>query len=468
MPPPAVPGTVTIHYSLSDGSGASSVGSVALSIASVCREPAKGRVDHRLHRLHAAHQHRPGAYALSGHIVDGSVSGAGLTGPTGTYTPPAGMNSSVTVTFDVENGCHQTDTGVLTIDVNRAPVAGSIDRNVSPGGAAVTLLASDMASDPDGEPLTITSISGNPAWVGLGSSANGPMISASPPAGTASGTYTFNATVQDPGGLTAVATINLIISNQPPTAVADAYYTEASLLTFDPTTNDFDTEAGPLTVQTVAVVDGPATIVSRTGNWITVSLGHGVSDFNYTIVDSGGLTSSSTIAITSNRSPTVPDVSDTTNQPTIDLYLEPTGSRRRRADGHLRRPARPLHRRHLQRSRQRNTPGTRPGQAAHHGAQQLPRHGDLQLHGNRPIRGEGVRAGEPDDHRLQLRARRRLAQRSGDCVRRRNERVLSHHFHRHHLVDELRMLDSTSLSWSTASAARCGSHDAVVNVTASA
>jgi hypothetical protein len=36
-----------------------------------------------------------------------------------------------------------------------------------------------------------------------------------------------------------------------------------------------------------------------------------------------------------------------------------------------------------------------------------------------------------------------VVQRSGDCVRRRKERVLSHHFHRHHLDDELRMLDST-------------------------
>jgi hypothetical protein len=321
---PGGSGTATIHYSLSDGSGVSSVGSVTLTIATCAESP-----PHALSTTVFTGYMQPinidlGLYALSGHIVPSSINGAGLTGPTGTYTPPPLMNGSVTVTFAVENGCHQTDNGVLTIDVNRAPVAGSTDRNVSPGGATVTLLAGDLASDPDGEPLTIASISSNPAWVSLGSSANGPMISASPPAGTASGTYTFNATVQDPGGLTAVATINLIISNQPPTAVADAYYTETSLLTFDPTANDFDTEPGILTVQTVAVVDGPATIVSINSPWVTVSLGHGVSNFNYTIADSGGLTSSSTISITSNRSPTVPDISDTTNQPTIDLYLDPT------------------------------------------------------------------------------------------------------------------------------------------------
>ena len=45
--------------------------------------------------------------------------------------------------------------------------------------------------------------------------------------------------------------------------------------------------------------------------------------------------------------------------------------------------------------------------------------------------------------------------------------MLSHHFQRHQRDDELRMLDSTSFNWSTASAARCGSIEAVANVTAS-
>ena len=47
----------------------------------------------------------------SGNIVAGSVSGAGLTGPTGVYTPPANMNGTETVTFTVANGCRQTHRG---------------------------------------------------------------------------------------------------------------------------------------------------------------------------------------------------------------------------------------------------------------------------------------------------------------------------------------------------------------------
>ena len=169
--------------------------------------------------------------------------------------------------------------------------------------------------------MTIDSIAGNPSWVSLA----GGVITAAAPSGTGPGTYQSTALIKDPGGLTATATINLTITNQPPTAVADAYYTAAGSLPFDPTLNDTDPEHGPLTVQTVTVIDGPATVISVNGNLVTVSLGHGVSDFSYTIADSGGLTSSSTITITSNQPPTIPDVTGSNDsQPTLDVYLEPS------------------------------------------------------------------------------------------------------------------------------------------------
>ena len=48
-----------------------------------------------------------------------------------------------------------------------------------------------------------------------------------------------------------------------------------------------------------------------------------MSTFSYTIVDGGGLTASSTITITSNSPPSAPDISDSTNQPTINVDLSP-------------------------------------------------------------------------------------------------------------------------------------------------
>jgi len=277
-------------------------------------------------------------FVQAGSIRPGSPTGAGLNGASsGVYTPPAGMNGTETVTYVVENGCHQSVQGHLAIDVNRSPVAGSITRELPRGAPPLVLNVTDLASDD--EPLSIVSLTGNPAWVTLEPGSSGSpgsfdnaTIRADPPAGTASGTYTMNATVQDPGGLTAIATINLIIRNIAPTAVADAYSTNQGLFTFDPTQNDTDPEGGQLCVQTVAITSGAgSTIVSPDPNnpppgcnsSIQVSLAHGQTTLSYTIRDDGGLTDSSTISILFNHAPTVPDASGATNgQPSFHIELQ--------------------------------------------------------------------------------------------------------------------------------------------------
>jgi hypothetical protein len=313
--PDVVEKHATLNYTLSDGSGQTSPGKIMLTILACSESPPVAISTTVLTGYEQPINIDLTQYAPSGHIRPDSISGAGLTGPTGTYTPPAGKNDNELVTFVVENGCHQTDPGTLTIDVNQPPVANSVDKKLSQGDT-LSLLATDLASDSINETLTITSIDGNPAWVSLDSG----VIHAAPPAGTGSGTYSFTATVKDPGGLSAVATIHLTINNLPPTAVADSYTTDGSLYTFDPTLNDFDTEPGPLAVQVITPNDQ---VVDRTGNLITVSIGHGVSKFDYTIIDSGGLTASSTITITSNREPTVDNVSTSTDQPTLNVTLSP-------------------------------------------------------------------------------------------------------------------------------------------------
>ena len=320
--PDVVEKHATVNYALSDGNGPPVTGAVRLTILACAESPPSVRPGFEFTPYATPFAIDLKQYVLSGDIVPGSIEGAGLTGPTGTYTPPTGMNDSVTVTYLVANGCGETVPGQLTIDVNKAPVATSIAREMSQGDS-LTLLATQLASDD--EKLTIQSIDGNPAWATLVAGADGPTLNIVPPAGTPSGAYHFTATVVDPGELSAVATINLTITNIAPTAVADAYYTDGAQYLFDPTVNDFDSEPGPLRVLTIAAADGSGTVLTQTGNWITVSVGHGVSHFNYTIIDSGGLTSSSTITITSNRPPTVDNPPPAiTDQPTVEIELSPT------------------------------------------------------------------------------------------------------------------------------------------------
>ena len=314
-------GQVSLSYTLKDGSGLQSNATVLIVVQPCSESPPSARDDSIFTPYQTPIDINLGQYIVSGNLQPGSVRGAGLTGLTGTYTPPAGMNGTELVTFVVENGCHQTDQGQLIIDVNHSPLGGTFARNMS-GGDSLSVAIGQLASDD--EPLTIIGLAG-PSWGTFDTA----TVNIAPPPGTSSGTYTFTATVQDPGGLTATATIIITISNLPPIANADAYETQEVLYAVpDPTLNDSDPEGGPLTVQTASVISGPGTIESRNGNSIVVSLAPGVTTLSYTIHDVGGLTASSTITITvtsPNHPPTMDDASGHTDgQPTVDIPLNIT------------------------------------------------------------------------------------------------------------------------------------------------
>ena len=330
---PNAQGSVNLTYTLSDGSGVSDDGNITILVRECAVSPPAISGDPGLFTPYQT----PISIDLNQYVLSGSirsVSGAQLTGPTGVYTPPAGFNGVETVTYTVANGCQQTTEGILTIDVNHSPEGGTITRNLARGESLV-LRVTDLASDQ--EPLRITALSADrPGWVtlvpGSGGSAGSfdeTTINAAPPANTASGNYTFTATVEDPGGLTATAQIKLIITNQAPTAVPDQFTTEASSLSFDPTANDFDPDGDLLCVHTVGVPDNGSTVIVPAVSCpqsIDFTLVHGETRVSYTVRDEPGqLTSSSTIMITSNRPPSVPDATGATNgSPTVEIPLLPT------------------------------------------------------------------------------------------------------------------------------------------------
>ena len=71
----------------------------------------------------------------SGTIVPGSVVGAGLTGPTGVYTPPVGMNGTETVTLTVALTVVARLTTPNSSSMSMTPPeAGPVNRLVSVGG----------------------------------------------------------------------------------------------------------------------------------------------------------------------------------------------------------------------------------------------------------------------------------------------------------------------------------------------
>ncbi len=228
-----------------------------------------------------------------------SVTGAGLSLPTGTYNPPAGENGSVVVTYVVANACNETAQGTLTIDVNRPPAARTVTSAVAVGAPA-RFTVGDLAADD--EALHIVSLDANPAWVTFDSAA----ITANPPPGTRYGTFAFTATVADTGGLTGVATVTLTISNRPPVAQPDDFSTDTATITFDPVANDTDPENGVLSLQSIASTSPSGLSITPVGttNSVTVVLVHGSNILNYLVRDDGGLTDSSTVSILYNQAPT--------------------------------------------------------------------------------------------------------------------------------------------------------------------
>jgi len=316
---PQASGVVVLTYILRDGSGLTDEGDVTLTLQQCAESPPSARDGTVFTPYQMPINIDLNELVESGNIIPSSVSGAGLTGPTGIYTPPPGMNGTETVTFTVANGCRQTHGGQLVIDVNRAPIGGSLSLSAEAGGAPGSLVVDDFASDD--ELLNIVDLNGNPEWATLQQPTGRPgttdetTIRIAPPR-SVTGLFTFTAIVQDPGGLTASAAINVTVSNQPPIARPDEYTTPDSLFLFNPTSNDSDPEGGQLTIRTRSVTSSNGSEIRGVtpDHTFTIQLGPGITTLDYTIEDEGGLTASSTITITltppppSNRPPIVPDI----------------------------------------------------------------------------------------------------------------------------------------------------------------
>ncbi|MGB8860045.1 MAG: Ig-like domain-containing protein [Ilumatobacteraceae bacterium] len=309
--PTADAGTYELTYTLDDG-GSSSSASITVTVLA-CTDAAPKAITGQGFTPYQQPYSIDLTAGLPGNVsvVPGSVVGGGLLGPIGTYTPPAGMNDNVVITYAVANRCGQTAPGVFTLDVNRAPRMTDVSA-VASVGSSITIPLADITVDD--EPLS-TQLVGAPSWVSVGPSG----VIASPPGGTAHVPTVFTLVVTDPGGLVGAATVSIDVANRAPQAVVDSYSTTQALLTFDPTDNDTDPDGDHLTVQSVSWVNGSGSI-SVNDNLVTVDVAHGVSQLSYTITD-GELTATSTITITSNSAPTIENESRSTEETTFDVHL---------------------------------------------------------------------------------------------------------------------------------------------------
>ncbi len=300
---PGAAGTAVIRYQISDGE-LSADATLRITVRA-CTEsqPVAGSAT-----LTTGYQQAIGvdlnALAANGTIVD--VSGPAGYGD-GLYTPPAGENGNVQISYAVVNSCRQRASGTVTIDVNQDPIAQPQSFTIGRGESR-EIPVSSIASD--AEPLTIVSSSGAPGWVVTEAG----RLLLRPAAGAAVGTATWTTVVADPGGLTTSVSFSVKVTNQLPTGAPDTVDVRGGVaVLLSPLDNDNDPD-GPNAA--LAIQSVPATITFPNGKSGTVTIvgtrqlsvdpagGLGNTSFTYTMRDAdGGVSAPITVTVVANRAP---------------------------------------------------------------------------------------------------------------------------------------------------------------------
>ncbi|MET0231169.1 MAG: Ig-like domain-containing protein, partial [Rhodanobacteraceae bacterium] len=230
--------------------------------------------------------------------ANGAVSASG---GTITYTPANGFSGIDRFTYSIDDGRGGTATANVTVTVgarpNQLPIANN-DAATTVSGTPVTITVLANDSDPDGDPLTLQSVT----TPGFGSAAiSGTVIVYTPAAGVV-GTDTFNYTINDGRGGTATATVTVTVTpppNQPPTAFDDATTTAfATPVTIDAIANDSDPDGDALTIISVTTPAGGTAVINNNRiDYAPSRAFSGLDTFAYTISDGHGHTATANISV---------------------------------------------------------------------------------------------------------------------------------------------------------------------------
>jgi Ca2+-binding RTX toxin-like protein len=233
------------------------------------------------------------------------------------YTATAGYSGSDSFTYRVTDPEGLSDTASVVITVQRAPDANNDSVVVD------ELVATDIAvrandSDPDGHPLTITSVS-TPAHGTATINANG-TIRYTPTSGYL-GPDSFTYTISDGHGGTDTATVSITVAavDDPPIALNDSTtVNEDSFVDIAVKANDTDPDSVTLTVTAVGTPAHGTTVINANGTvrYTPAANYNGLDSFTYTLSD-GNSTDTATVNITVNAvndPPVAADDAATTNE----------------------------------------------------------------------------------------------------------------------------------------------------------
>ena len=182
--------------------------------------------------------------------------------------------------------------------LNRGPAANP-DTATTPRDTAATIAVLANDTDPDGDPLSITSVTVPANGTAV---VSGTSIAYTPSAGF-QGTDTFSYTISDGRGGTATTTVTVTVTpplNRAPVAVDD--YVEIYANTYAlivPLANDSDPDGDTLTVTSVSAPTNGQVRINQglTILYIPTWTWWGVETLTYTISDGRGGTATATIRV---------------------------------------------------------------------------------------------------------------------------------------------------------------------------
>ena len=306
-------GVDSFRYSVSDGQGGSGSALVSVSVGALANTPPVIRNDSATTQFEqpvtinvlANDSDADGDTLSVIAITTPSHGSVLLAGNVVTYTPDPGYSGADSFTYTASDGRGGQGTATVRIIVasasNRAPIAN--DDNATSGGLPVTVNVLANDSDPDGDPLTIVSVT---APIGGGAAAiTGNSVTYTPLSGFV-GVDRFNYTISDGhgGSASAMVTINVTAPvNRPPVAVPDAYTIAATslVLVMPVLTNDSDPDGDPLTITGVTQPPTGQGTVAITGSGQTITFNRQTvlpATFTYTISDGRGGTATTSVTVT--------------------------------------------------------------------------------------------------------------------------------------------------------------------------
>ncbi|MES9994162.1 MAG: Ig-like domain-containing protein [Candidatus Thiodiazotropha sp.] len=306
-------GTDTFTYTVDDGNGGTDTATVTVTVgavndAPVAADDAIGTDEDTPVTVDVLpNDSDPDGDALSVLSVTQGTNGSVVIDPVSgnpVYTPNPDFNGTDTFTYTIDDGNGGTDTATVTVTVaavNDAPVAAD-DAVGTDEDAPVTVDVLPNDSDPDGDTLSVLSVTqGSNGSVAIDPVSGNPIYTPDP---DFNGTDSFTYTVDDGNGGTDTATVTVTVGavNDAPVAADDSVGTdEDTPVTVDVLPNDSDPDGDTLSVLSVTQgTNGSVAIDPVSGNPVYTPNPdfNGTDTFTYTVDDGNGGVDTATVTVT--------------------------------------------------------------------------------------------------------------------------------------------------------------------------